>query len=139
MSDIAAIRSALATVLSGVTGIRGASGYPPDSIGPVPYAFCGLNDVSIDYTAGMEVNEHTLQVIVLVDRVAGRLPANLAAVETLEAAFRTAMRSNFGLGGVVNGAMLSRIQQDTVQIGQTSYIGFIATLDITDKFGVTLT
>lgn len=138
MSDMAAIREKLRAILASVAGINAASAYPPDSIGAVPAAFVGLNDVTINYSAGLEENQHTLDIVVLLERTAGRLPANVAKLEELEAAFRAKMRQNISLGNTVNLCLVTRIQQDTVQIGQTPYLGFVATLALTDKFGVSL-
>lgn len=138
MSDIAAIRAKLETILAGVAGITSAHAYPPDGVGALPLAFVGLNDVAIAYTAGLEVNDHTLQVVVLVERIAGELPTGLKELETIEAAFRAAMRQNVGLSNTVALCTIARIQQDTVRIGQALYIGFVATLAIHDKFGVSL-
>ena len=97
--------------------------------------------------AGMEDNEHLVPVVVVVERVAGRLDKNLKAVETLQEAFMVTMRANFGLptfvdpndpDNKVNSAMVQRIRQDTVRIGETPYIGFVADVLVTHKFGVTL-
>jgi hypothetical protein len=137
--SIYAIRAQLQAVLDGIEGINSALAYPPDSVGALPCAFCGLNDQTIEYTAGMKIVDHALQVIVLVERTAGRLPNNLAAIEVLQARFEAAMEADVDLGNTVSIVLIDRIQQDTVQIGQTPYVGFVATLGITEKSGVTLT
>lgn len=141
--NVIAIRAAMAEVLGDVPGINSASGYPPDNIGPLPAAWCGLLDTTIDYMAGMEDNEHTVPVVVVVERVQGRLGSNLKAIETVQEAFMVTMRANFGLptfvgDNPVNSVMVQRIRQDTVQIGSTPYIGFVADVLVTHKFGVTL-
>ena len=141
--NVVAIREAMAEVLKTVPGIKSASGYPPDNIGPLPAAWCGLLDTQVSYMAGMEDNEHLVPVVVVVERVAGRLGSNLRAVETLQEAFMATIRQNFGLPAFVgenpvNSAMVQRVRQDTVQIGSTPYIGFVADVLVTHKFGVTL-
>lgn len=136
--SIAAIRASLVTTLSTVDGINSALPYPPDGVGALPCGFCGLNDQTIEYTAGMKVVQHALQVVVLTQRTPGLLDANLAAIEVLQARFETAMEADVGLGNTVSIALIERIQQDTVQIGQTPYVGFVATLGITEKSGVSL-
>lgn len=141
--NVIAIRAAMAEVLESVPGINSASGYPPDNIGTLPAAWCGLLDTVVSYTASMEDDEHTVPVVVVVERVAGRLGSNLKAVETIQEAFMATMRANFGLPlfageNPVNSAMVQRVRQDTVQIGTTPYIGFVADVLVTHKFGVTL-
>ena len=141
--NVVAIRTAMADVLESVPGIASASGYPPDNIGPLPAAWCGLLDTTVSYMAGMEDNEHTVPVVVVVERVAGRLGSNLRALEAVQEAFMVTMRQNFGLptfvgANPVNSAMVQRIRQDTIQIGSTPYIGFVADILVTHKFGVTL-
>lgn len=141
--NVIAVREALAEVLESVPGVASANAYPPDAIGPLPCAWCGLLDTTVDYMAGMEDNEHTVPVVVVVERVAGRLGRNLRALETVQEAFMTTMRANFGLpqfagDSPVNSVMVQRVVQDQVQIGTTPYIGFVATVLVTHKFGVTL-
>lgn len=141
--NIIAIREALAEVLKEVDGVNSANAYPPEGVGSLPCAWCGLNDVAVSYTGGMEDNEHTLPIILVVERVAGRLPSNLRAVEVLQEAFMITMRENFGLPtfvgeNPVNSVMVQRIQQDQIRIAETPYIGFVATVLVTHKFGVTL-
>ena len=84
-----------------------------------------------------------MPVVVVVERVAGRLGSNLRALEAVQEAFMVTMRQNFGLptfvgANPVNSAMVQRIRQDTIQIGSTPYIGFVADILVTHKFGVTL-
>lgn len=141
--NVKAIRAALGEVLGEVPGVNSADGYPPDNIGALPAAWCGLLDTVVDYMAGMEDNEHTVPVVVVVERVAGRLGSNLKALETVQEAFMTTMRANFGLPqyvgeNPVNSVLVTRIRQDTIQIGTTPYIGFVADVLVTHKFGVTL-
>lgn len=141
--NVIAIREALAATLKTVPGIASANAYPPDNIGTLPAAWCGLLDTVVSYTASMEDDEHTVPVVVVVERVAGRLGSNLRTVEVLQEAFMVVMRANFGLPQFVgenpiNSAMVQRIRQDTVQIGSTPYIGFVADILVTHKFGVTL-
>lgn len=141
--NIIAIREAMGELLDSVPGISSASGYPPDNVGTLPAAWCGLADTPVDYTAGMEVNDHTLPVVVVIERTAGRLGSNLRAVEVLQEAFMVTMRANFGLpqfvgDNPVNSAVVQRIRQDTIRIGGTPYIGFVADVLVTHKFGVTL-
>lgn len=141
--NVIAIRAAMAQVLDSVPGITSANAYPPDTIGSLPAAWCGLLDTTVEYMAGMEDNEHTVPVVVVVERVAGRLGSNLRALETVQEAFMTVMRANFGLpqfvgANPVNSVMVTRIRQDTVQIGTTPYIGFVADVLVTHKFGVSL-
>lgn len=141
--NVIAIRAAMAEVLESVPGINSADGYPPDNIGTLPAAWCGLFDTPVSYMAGMEDNEHLVPVVVVVERVAGRLGSNLKALETVQEAFMVTMRANFGLptfvgDNPVNSAMVQRVRQDTIQIGSTPYIGFVADVLVTHKFGVTL-
>jgi hypothetical protein len=140
--SILVIRERLAAILAAMPEIRGSDGYPPDSVGALPFGFCGLNDELIDHTAGLEVADHTLQVIVLVERTPGLLGSALQRIEAISEAFKTVMRGQTGLpdNGVrtVNFCAIQRIQQDTVRIGDVPYVGFIATLGIHHKYGVEL-
>lgn len=141
--NVIAIREAMGALLKSVPGVASASGYPPDNVGALPAAWCGLYDTGVSYTASMEDDEHLLPVVVVVERVAGRLGSNLKAVEVVQEAFMVTMRANFGLpqfaeDDPVNSVMVQRVRQDTVQIGSTPYIGFVADVLVTHKFGVTL-
>lgn len=137
--SILTIRAAIAVILDAIPQIKKAEAYPPDKIGPLPVAFCGLNDESIDYTAGTKISDHILPVVVLVQRTPDRLSANLADVEALQALVVAALESNISLGAAdVSIALPSRVQQDQIQIGQVPYIGFVLTLNVTEKSGITL-
>lgn len=136
--SIQTIRDRLAAILDGVVGINSANAYPPDVVGALPAAWCGLNDETIAYTAGMKIVDHTLQIVVINQRTAGRLGQGLDALETLQARIEAALEADMGLGGAVSIAMLSRVQQETIQIGDVPYLGFVATLRITEKTGVSL-
>lgn len=136
--SIAVIRQQMQQVLKATEGINAAFAYPPDGIGSLPCGFCALNDEAISYTAGLKFVDHTLNVVVLIERTAGRLPSNLAALETLQAAFEVAMENDADLDGTVGIALLSRIQQETVTVGQTPYLAFIATLAINEQIELSL-
>lgn len=137
MSGIADIRTGLAALLADLDSVNGSNGYPPDSVGALPYAFVGLQDVAVSYSAGLEENQFTLPVIVLVERTAGLLGANIKRLESIETELRAALLADEDLGNRVNLCLLQRVQQDIVSIGQTPYAGFIATLLVIDKYGVT--
>lgn len=135
--SIAVIRQQVQKVIK-AAGINAAFAYPPDSVGALPCGFCGLNDEAISYTAGIKFVDHTLSVVVMIERTAGRLPSNLAALEPLQAAFQTAMENDADLGATVDIALISRIRQETVSIGQTPYLAFIATLAINEQIELSL-
>lgn len=136
--SIAVIRQQVQQVLRETAGVSSAHAYPPEGIGALPCGFCGLSDQAVSYTAGIKFVDHTLSVVVLIERTAGRLPHNLAALETVQAAFETAMESDADLGATVDIALIARIQQETVTVGQTPYLAFIATLAINEQIELSL-
>lgn len=135
--SIAVIRQQVQQVMK-AAGINAAFAYPPETIGALPCGFCALNDETISYTAGIKFVDHALNVVVLIERTAGRLPSNLAALEPLQAAFEAAMENDADLGATVDIALISRIQQETVTVGQAPYLAFIATLAINEQIELSL-
>jgi hypothetical protein len=135
--NVPAIREALGQLLAGVEGIRGASGYPPEQVGAVPFAFVGfLRDVPT--MGNRELHLYTLPITVLVNRKGANLGAEIRATEALIPTLLDAIRANQDLGiqGVYR-VEPTRIDEGVYQFANVDYTGFVMTVDVKETFGAT--
>lgn len=101
------IRGALETLLTGIAGVKSASGYPPETVGAAPAAFVGARVETTVVMAPSEQHHHALQINVLVRRAAGNTENALKAAEQMVPATLTPIRASQNLG--LSGVFLSRI------------------------------
>lgn len=140
------IRGALGTLLAGVAGMKSASGYPPETIGPaVPAAFVGAGvRTVVQAFAPSELHEHTLIVNVLVQRAAGNTKNAIIAAETMAPAILARIRPNQNLGlANVYQVRVTEFRTDLVAYGgdNADYAAVILELAVQERlassFGVT--
>lgn len=134
---MADLRQPLEDMLRSIDGIKSASGWPTENVGAQPFAFVGFDDDAI--TAGnLELDLHTVDVTVLVDRKSGNLPNQIRATESLVDDFKAAVRANqdLGLPTQVGRVQYLRIREGVYQYAGVDYVGFIATLQIKEMTAV---
>ena len=129
---IADVRAGLETVLSGVEGMRSASGWPTENVGPPVSCYVGFDDDQIVQGA-VELDLHQLPIYVFVQRVAGNLVNQVKATEDVITAMRDALRANNSLGGVADHVRVLRIREGIYEHAGQPYVGFILDIEVKER------
>jgi hypothetical protein len=136
MSRIGDIRTQLAAVIGGASGITTVMPYPPEQLATNGAAWIGFFDDAVMFS-NREVHLYTVSVDVVVNRNA-RLAAALEATEPVIDAVLAQLRANQSLGmNDVARVEVTRVRQGTLKVGDVEHVGFEITLQIKESFGAT--
>ena len=134
--NVSAIREGLAALLAGIPSIKGSSGYPPEGVGAVPFAFVGFFD-DAPTMGNRELHLYSFPVTVLVQRKGANLASEVRAVETVIPELLAAIRADQDLGLIdVYHVAPTRITEGVFSFAGTEYTGFVATIEVKESFGV---
>ena len=132
---IAGVRAGLEAVLAGVEGIRSASGWPTENVGPPVSCYVGFDDDAI-VGGARELDLHQLPVYVFVERAGGNLVNQVKATEGVITAMRDALRANNRLGGVADHVRVLRIREGVYEHAGQPYVGFIMDIEVKERRNV---
>jgi hypothetical protein len=132
---IADVRAGLETVLAGVDGVRSASGWPKENVGPPVACYVGFDDDVIIQGAS-ELDLHQLPIYVFVQQTGGNLKNELIATEGVITAVRDALRANNSLGGVSDHVRVLRIQEGVYEHAGQPHVGFIMDIEVKERRNV---
>jgi hypothetical protein len=128
------VRTALEDVLQGVGGIRSASGWPGQNLGPAPACFIDFDDDVIVQGAS-ELDLHQLPVYVFVQQTGGNLKNELIATENVITAMRDALRGST-LGGVADHVRVLRVQEAIYEYASQPHVGFVMSIEVKERRNV---
>lgn len=136
--NIGPIREGLQAMLESVAGIKGASGWPTESVGSPPFAYVGFDTATVTVAAGLETWLHTLPINVLVNRKGANLPNEMQATEDVIAALLAAIRADQDLGqpGIVGYVLPEQITEGVFQFAGVDYTGFVLSVEVKETAGV---
>jgi len=124
MASISAIRSALATNLATISGLRSGA-FIPDLVNP-PYAIVAPASVAYNKALSNGLTEYNFTVTVIVGRVSERTAqSNLDAYcsPTGTSSIKSAIESNRTLGGVAYDLRVTNMRNyGSTTIGETTYL-----------------
>ena len=136
MATTTQIRDAVTALVAAVPGIKAATAYAPEKLGPTPAAWLG-DDVDTIAMGALESHIHQLPLYVAVSRTAV-YGSEMRAAEAIEEAVMATIRSHVTLGGLVNLLTVERRQQGRIGNGGAEYVGCVFGLVAHTKWATTL-
>lgn len=130
-SSVFVIRTALASAVSSISGLR-TSAYIPDNVNP-PLAVVMPERIEYDLNARRGADSYTFSIMIIVSRSDERVAQReLDAYLIGDRAIKAAVEADRTLGGVVNTCRVTEMRSySSVVIGETTYMSAQLVCEVT--------